>query len=96
MIFMTKQQAITVHYNQELHYTGKQNCARIIGPRGSETIQLVKVRVSGKCQTWKTRPDEFRLPVKHGLCENGAVTHLNGKDFHLTDECPLNESEGCF
>ena len=24
-------------------------------------------RVNGKCKTWKTRPDDFRLPMKHGL-----------------------------
>lgn len=86
---MTKQQAMIAFRNQELHYTGKQNCARIIGPRGGEVIQLVRVRVSGKCQIWKTRPNEFRLPVKYGLYENGAVTHLNGNDFHLVSECPL-------
>lgn len=26
-----------------------------------------RCRVNGKCKTWKTRPTEFRLPVKHGL-----------------------------
>jgi hypothetical protein len=27
----------------------------------------LRARVNGKCLTWKTRPEEFRLPVKHGL-----------------------------
>ena len=93
---MTIQQAINSNYSQELHYTGKQNCARIIGPKGGETITIVRVRVSGKCQTWKTRPIEFRLPVKYGLYENSAVTHLNKDNFHLSCECLLNEPEVVF
>ena len=87
---MTKQQAISSHHNQEFHYTGKKLCTLIFGPKGGSKVSIVKVRVSGKCQTWKTRPDEFRLPVKHGLYENGAVTHLNKDDFHLAGECPLD------
>lgn len=27
----------------------------------------VRCRINGKCKLWKTRPDEFRLPVKYGL-----------------------------
>jgi hypothetical protein len=27
----------------------------------------MRVRVNGKCKVWKTRPEEFRLPVKHAL-----------------------------
>ena len=26
-----------------------------------------RCRVNGKIKLWKTRPNEFRLPVKHGL-----------------------------
>lgn len=87
---VTKQQAMDLRHNQELHYTGKQQCHIIKGKRGGETIKIVRVRVSGKCQTWKTRPDEFRLPVKYGLYENSAVTHVNHSDFHLPQDCPLN------
>lgn len=90
---MIKQQAINLRYGQELHYTGRKLCVLISGPKGGRQISIVKVRVSGKCQTWKTRPDEFRLPVKHGLYENGAVTHLNKNDFHLAGECPLDTPE---
>ena len=45
----------------------------------------VRVRVSGRCKTWKTRPDEFRLPVKYGLRESLAITHENFKDFLVSD-----------
>jgi len=43
----------------------------------------VRWRVTGKVKTWKTRPNDFRIPVKHGLYDYGAVTHLN---LHLFSE----------
>jgi len=54
---------------------------------GNETLYLIgyynadgspmTYRQSGKIQFWKTRPDDFRIPVKRGLYENGEVTHRN-------------------
>jgi hypothetical protein len=35
---------------------------------------LWKLRRNGKTQLWKTRPDEFRIPVKAGLRATGSVT----------------------
>lgn len=46
----------------------------------------VRWRVSGKVQTWKTRPNEFKIPVKHGLYDNGYVTHENYTIFSLTEK----------
>jgi hypothetical protein len=74
---MTKEQAMACHYRQELHY---------ITASGRE----VRVRVNGKCKTWKTRPAEFRLPVKYGLYEAGAVDQTSCGRFHLAEECPLS------
>lgn len=37
----------------------------------------LRVRVTGKCKIWKTRPFEFRLPVKYGLYQSGYITHDN-------------------
>lgn len=34
-----------------------------------------RARVNGKCQTWKTRPDEFQLPVKYGRCTCFTIRH---------------------
>ena len=43
-----------------------------------------KVRVSGKCQTWKTRPDDFSLPVKFGLYESFRIVNdAFAKHWHL-------------
>lgn len=90
MTTINKAQALLCHYGQELHYTGQHDCTRTIGPRGGETVNVTRVRVSGKCKTWKSRPDEFRLPVKYGLYESAAVTHENSQHFHLACYCPLN------
>lgn len=43
------------------------------------------VRVSGKMQTWKTRPDEFRIPWKFGLYDNGELNHRNFREWLLDD-----------
>ncbi len=41
----------------------------------------VRCRASGKCQTWKTRPNEFKLPVKHGLRDSFYITPENAHDW---------------
>ena len=91
---MTKKQVLQVKYGQELHYTGKQDCQKIIGPRGKITINVVTFRVSGKVQTWKTRPD-FRVPIKYGLYEHYEIHQNNCRDFHLPQDCPLNNPVFC-
>lgn len=83
---ITKDEAINLGYGAELHYG---NCSLIIGPRGGRTIKETRVRVSGRCQTWKTRPKEFRVPVKYGLYNSFAMTEYNAEDFHLLEQCPL-------
>lgn len=46
-----------------------------------------KLRRNGRTQTWKTRPGEFRIPVKAGLRATGAITHESiigdGGDFEF-------------
>lgn len=37
----------------------------------------LRVRRTGKTQTWKTRPNEFKVPVKYGLYESTYITHEN-------------------
>lgn len=34
-------------------------------------------RRNGRTKTWKTRPGEFRIPVKHGLRSYGYITEYN-------------------
>jgi hypothetical protein len=76
-------------YYSHFHYTGKRMCSRAIGPRGGEKISVTDCRVSGSLKTWKTRPTEFRLPVKYGMYESSAITHHDAALWHLAADCPL-------
>lgn len=41
------------------------------------------VRVNGKVQTWKTRPNEVRVPIKRGMYEYGYITESDLNDWTL-------------
>ena len=43
-------------------------------------------RVNGKVRTWKTRPDEVRVPLKHGLYDYDYLTHTDLDSLALTEE----------
>ena len=86
---ITKEQAIGFRYGQELHYTGRADCNKVVGPRGGVKVNVVHVRVSGQCQTWKRDIDRFRVPVKYGLYESSEITERNAADFHLPADCPI-------
>jgi hypothetical protein len=48
-------------------------------------------RINGSMQTWKTRPTEFRIPVKHGLRAYGQITHrtlIEYPTLHLPGQHP--------
>ena len=75
---ITKEQAIALGngtLRSEIHCETVHKCKRIVGPRGGVKDYIVRVRVSGRCQTWKTRPREFRLPVKYRRVRKSAITH---------------------
>ncbi len=44
--------------------------------------RITRWRVSGKAKTWKTRPNEFRLPIKFGMYESYAITDSNAHIFY--------------
>ena len=62
---VTKQDCVNAHYGDLFHG---------LSANGKK---LITVRVTGACKTWKTRPDEFRLPVKYGLRDSGYIDHDN-------------------
>ena len=37
----------------------------------------VLARVNGKMQVWKTRPEDFKLPMQHGLYNYVYITPTN-------------------
>lgn len=45
------------------------------GSKGART--LLRVRVSGKCKTWKRTPNRFHLPVKYGLYNSWVIDQNN-------------------
>ena len=68
---ITKQQAIDSYHRQEFHHVSEKNAD------GS----AVRCRVNGKCKTWKTRPDDFQLPVKYGLKTCFYITQDNAHEW---------------
>lgn len=52
-------------------------------------VRIVTWRRNGATQTWKTRPDDFRIPVKWGLRDYFQITHLNADWFHAEEDCPV-------
>jgi hypothetical protein len=45
-------------------------------------------RRNGATKRWVTRPNAFRIPIKHGLRDYSYLTDENAHDFHLEQECP--------
>lgn len=45
-------------------------------------------RKNGALKLWKTRPDDFRQPVKYGLRSYDAITPLNADYWVPADKCP--------
>ena len=43
-------------------------------------------RVNGRVKLWKTRPDEFQVPIKHGMYDFDYITQLNGNEFFFREE----------
>ena len=43
----------------------------------------VKCRAAGKCQIWKTRPADFKLPVKYGLKQWFYITPENAHEWNV-------------
>jgi hypothetical protein len=72
---ITKQQAMSASAFHENHEPG---------------AKVFRWRRNGATQTWKTRPSEFRVPVKYGIRSYGNITEVNASDFHTEEDCPDN------
>lgn len=71
---ITKEIAVNSTYRREFFHKTIKNAD------GSPA----RCRVNGKCQTWITRPNEFKLPVKHGLYQCFYITEKNADDWTAT------------
>lgn len=45
----------------------------------------VRARRNGKTKTWKTRPDEFQIPVKYGLKDCFYITPYNCHEWNIAE-----------
>jgi hypothetical protein len=68
---ISKSQAVEAKYRQIFHHVTLKNAD------GTPA----RCRVNGKCKTWKTRPNEFSLPVKYGLKQCFYITEVNAASW---------------
>lgn len=45
----------------------------------------LRVRRNGKTKLWKTRPEEFEIPVKYGLYGYTYITQYNCNEWEITN-----------
>lgn len=83
---ITREQAINA---REFHYA--KSCGVKRGPRGGIKVTQIVWRRNGKTKTWKTRPDEWTIPVKNGLKTCGYLTQTHAAAYHVADDpvCPV-------
>jgi hypothetical protein len=94
---LTKRSLSDAQWHTELHYHGPNSrgfmnkmCHVEVGPRGGETYHIIRARISGQMQTWKSpaRKHEFRQPAKYGMKLSVQITHENAHYWHLSTDCP--------
>lgn len=72
---ITKDIALTLRPGQVLyHVTGK-----------NKDKSALRARVNGRCIVWKQRPNDFKLPMKHGLRHCFYLTPSNASEW-VTEE----------
>lgn len=89
---ITREQALhSAEFHNEPNRDHPDNCRpTVAGPRGGlKQPRIVRVRRNGMTQTWKTRPEEFSIPVKYGLRDAFRITHRDAGYWHAAEECPL-------
>ena len=69
---ITKLQAETSKHYQEFYFIDNEKVKR--------------ARVNGKCKTWKTRPDHFKIPMKFGLYDCFYITQDNCQHWFFSQE----------
>ena len=79
---LTLEQAKALSYGDRLysmtdHYAPRSKKARLIP---------CEVKVNGKPQTWKTRPNEIRIPAKYGLRGTFQIYQYNLDEWTLDRE----------
>jgi hypothetical protein len=72
---------------------GNKHCTATTTKLGYRKVATVRIRRNGQTKTWKTRPNDFRIPVKYGLRECFYITPDNAHLFCVAGECPICAGE---
>ncbi len=80
---LTAEDILTVNRNDLLYRYFHENVTH--RPDGT----CYEWRPNGRIQLWKTRPTQFRLPIKYGLRGTAQMRDSNVGDFHYASECPV-------
>lgn len=75
---ITKQIATSARSGQVFYHVVKRN----------RDGSALRCRINGKCHTWATKPDDFKLPVKYGLKRCFYITPSNAAEW--TDTEPMD------
>lgn len=51
----------------------------------------LRCRSNGGCKTWKTRPDDFKLPVKYGMYEYDYITPALARSWCLPERWEIEK-----
>lgn len=51
-----------------------------IAVTNGRNLRWWRARRNGRTQTWKTRPNDYRIPIKAGLRVYGEITHNTPDD----------------
>lgn len=81
---VSKQQAES---DDRFHFAAR--CSSTTGPRGGVKTTVEVWRRNGETKLWKTRPTEFRVPIKFGQRSYSYLDQGNAHEFHTEAECPL-------
>jgi hypothetical protein len=97
------EQFITHHADELDREKERDRASGVVNPRTALTAQYfwhkaikrsdgrtsVGVRRNGSTKTWKTRPGEFRIPVKYGMYEYFYITDKNADEWTTIEPEPL-------
>lgn len=70
---ITYDQAVKLSPGEIIHHITQKN---------SDKTPL-RARVTGQIKIWKTRPGEFRLPVKYGLYTSFYINDTNANNWEI-------------
>jgi hypothetical protein len=72
-IQITRTNVVRLYHGLTLHHKTNRNA----------DLTPERWRIFGQVKTWKTRPGEFRVPIKRGLYEHSYLTDKNADEYEI-------------